>query len=127
MQEPCASTVQVAKPSAWQSIWQLKLASAVHEPLQLASHLASQSAEGGVPSQLASQWPEQVAWQEARHSAPASPDSHEPSQSASQPAWHRALQSYEPGSTSQAAWQSVSHEPVHSTIAVALHSPAQLT
>src|SRR5690606_17288801 len=119
---PCTEVVQSTKPPAWQSTWQPMLASASHEPLQLASHLASHSALGGTAWQSASQLAEQVAWQAAMHSE--SPLEHDALQLPSQGPWQEAWQSNEPGLALHSPSQEAVQLPVHSTLASAVHCPA---
>jgi hypothetical protein len=79
-------------------------------PLQLASHFASQVAEGGVPVHSASQLPLHVALQDASHSLLLPDDEHLPLQSPSQLARQLAEQSSEPGFASHCPVQLPLHE-----------------
>lgn len=103
------------------------MASAWHEPLQLASHLAAQSASAGVTLQLASQSAVQLPLHEASHSALLLSAAQRPEQSALQSAWHDAVQLNSAGLTSQSASQLPWQLPVHSAEALTLHGPAHST
>src|SRR5689334_11309837 len=99
------------------------LASAVHDPLQLASHLASHDALGAVPWHSVSQLAEQVAEQLASHLARSPDPAQLASQLPSQLAWQDVPHSNDPGSTSHSAEQSALQLPAQSTVALASHSP----
>jgi hypothetical protein len=85
-QPPSSVASHSAKPSAWQSIWQSMLALPWHEPEQLASHEALQSADGGVPLHCTSHEPEQVALHDASQRALSLSAAQLPEQSALQSA-----------------------------------------
>jgi len=118
---------QLAEPFASHMTSQATFASAVQLPLQLAVHFSSQLTLGGVPVHLPSQSALQVAWHLATQSAwveaPLVLAEHSPEHEPLQSVLHCPSQVKVPGLALHAPVQLPWQLPVHEALAEAVHMP----